>query len=127
MKTSNFKYYFKLLYTPSVWGQNESYSKEWDIELNRCLDKYEFSDLAEDGYTVHLGPHRLWIANRWYCAFMPKPEFEFLKFRASRITIIKAIEKFNKTFGNINSTDYAAHEYLNSIDGLLLKNNLSKI
>lgn len=52
--------------------QQNKYSKEWDIELNRLLDTGEFrwhlNTLNGTLCTLNTGDSEIWVANRWYAS-----------------------------------------------------------
>jgi hypothetical protein len=80
-----------VLFSPSYWMVNNTYSEAWDKKLNELLDKYEFEDT--DSYTTTLGGVELWIANHPFSSFHPYGKHR-LDVRPKRTTLIRAWKKF---------------------------------
>lgn len=80
---------------------NKRYSREWDMELNKLLDQYKFTNI--DSHHAKLGPAIIWVGNapyacmHTYSLFMqpPDPRYypKFADVRPSRLTIIRCLEK----------------------------------
>ena len=95
----------QFLFKPSYWLMNYSYNKEVDLLINELLDKYEFSNLDENGYTCQLGKATIWVSNIPYAAFtLYDTPLEY--YRPSRLTIKKALDKFLKYKSKLNRLKY---------------------
>lgn len=85
----------QFIFRPNYWIQNEKYSEQWDNKLKELLDLYDFEYIDE--YKSNLGPYTLWTASIPFCCMMPinKKTSEHANFRASRLTICRAIKKYD--------------------------------
>ena len=88
MIKSNIKYFFKVLFTPSCWIQNNTYSREWDQLLNELIDSSDFDSIEE--YDANINGIRVWTGNHPYASFT------CLGVRPSRMTIFKARDKLER-------------------------------
>jgi len=85
------------LFKPSFWMMNDPYCKEWDDKLIELMDKYKFTHRRK--HTTMLGDNEIWTSNYPYACFRPYG----VSTRASKMTIYKAKEKFEKeTMASIN-------------------------
>ena len=89
---------------------NERYSAEWDKKLNNMMSKYDFTDI--ENCTAKLNGMEIWITNFPYSTFMPYEKNNSNrkhKYRPSRLTIKRAMEKLEKDmykqFGRVKSND----------------------
>lgn len=102
MKNSKkIKSWFRVLFTPSCWMQNESYSKEWEEELKELMDKHKFSSIGT--HTAKLGEQEIWVANHPYSSFTPYPKH--VGVRPSRATILEAHDKLIRDWLDIGGND----------------------
>ena len=96
MNLKNLQFLFK----PNYWSMNYCYNKEVDLIINELLDKYDFSDLDDLEFTCKLGKATIWVGNIPYASFrLYGTKLE--RYRPSRLTILKALDKFN-TFKKSN-------------------------
>jgi hypothetical protein len=93
----------RVLFTPSCWMQNEPYSEQWDIKLNKLMECYSFTDVTK--HTAKLGNFNLWIENYPYASFVPYP---FINVRPRRITVLKAHDKL--VFEQLLERERSNHE-----------------
>ena len=91
-KIKNFILSLQFIFIPSYWQMNERYSKDWDKELNKLLDNNKF--ILVNNYSAKLGDKIIWVANQPYSTMVPYSSSH--TFRASRLTIKRAIKQFNK-------------------------------
>ena len=99
-KIKSLKYLFK----PDFWRMLYPYSKEWDYELTRAMDKYSFKLVyyfdgkSIDRYVAQVGPHIVWVKNYPFLAFSPEKRTlkKFGEVRPSRLTIERAYKKLKK-------------------------------
>lgn len=82
--------WLRVLLTPSCWVQNNRYLEMWDLELRDLLDQHKFTHISR--YTAAIGGVTLWIENQPYACMNP----EGLSIRASRATILRALDQFYK-------------------------------
>lgn len=104
--------WFRVLFTPSCWIQNERFSSVWDEHLNCLAQSESFSQI--DGYTARLGNEILWIANHPYASFTSR-RLSGLRMRPKRITILRLMDRLERD-SVLNSQ---ADEYLNRLDSQL--------
>jgi hypothetical protein len=77
---------------PGYWYQQNPYNKQWDIVLNKLLNKHDFSGFRD--HTAMLGNIEVWISNHPYASFSP---YKYnVDYRPSRLTIRKAYKKYIK-------------------------------
>lgn len=88
----------QFLFMPHYWHMNYSYNKEVDDIINDLLDKYEFTNLQYKCVS-DLGPYKIWVGNRPYAA-ITLYETPFENYRPSRLTIKRALKKFDKYVKN---------------------------
>lgn len=87
---SKFRRFLKSI-TPRFWLMNNTYSGEWDKQLNHLLDSYTFEG-GRPPYTTNLGGVEIWIANYPYADFSPyNPHLDI---RPRRMTILRAHEHY---------------------------------
>jgi len=110
----------QFLFKPMFWGMNESYSTEWDKKLNDMMSKYDFTDI--ENCTAKLNGMEIWITNYPYSTFMPYERNSGNrkhKYRPSRLTIKRAMEKLEKDmykqFGRVKSTDERQKDLIEEI------------
>lgn len=82
--------FFRVLFTPSCWVQNESYNASWDAALNQLMKEHKFTNASI--YEANLGTNRIWITNHPYASFV----CPITKSRPKRITILSAMDKLVK-------------------------------
>lgn len=83
----------QFIFMPQYWLMNNPYNKAVDEVINDLLDKYEFSNLSDSGYTAKLGNATIWVENIPY-AFGTLYDTKFSHLRPSRLTIKRMLEKF---------------------------------
>jgi len=95
------------LIRPNYWIMNEPYCKKWDQELNALMENHQFRDRGDSEHVSFLNGHEIWIANRPFAAMVPYPMTRNGGFRASRMTIYRAIKKWEKdiNYEDINYED----------------------
>lgn len=107
----------QFLFMPSYWIMNLSYSNVWDKKLNELLDKYEFTDI--DKFTAKLGNYEIWVANHPYNSFVPYDDLINGKYRASRLTILRARKKLISTgWLDRQRPNYKVAEYIKKHEGI---------
>jgi hypothetical protein len=86
------------------------YSASWDRTLNRLLDLYSFDHITP--YRAQLNGIKVWISNRPSAAFTPRIEGRTPFVRASRATIVRAMECLRKqpAFHEIENFDDMEYE-----------------
>jgi len=99
-------YWLKVLFTPSCWLQNNSYSAGWNMELKMLMNENKFEDLGSG--VVRLGGVVIWANNHPYASFntwtslLHKHETG-LEYdddvRPSRVTILKAWDQLKDDCG----------------------------
>lgn len=94
----------QFIFKPRYWIMNEKYNPTWDKLLNELLDKYNF--IVINKYIAKLGPIEIWIANQPYSTMQP---FNRDEFRASRLTIQRAIRKLHDDYLTQLQDDYEAN------------------
>lgn len=82
------KMFFKIMFKPTYWLMNDSYSKQVDSLLNDLMDKHNFKNISK--HTAEIGGYEFWVANHPYGSFTLYPGRAA---RPSRSTIMKAQEK----------------------------------
>ena len=95
----------KFLFMPSYWLLNYSYSKSWDVKLNKLLNKHKFTNIND--YTAELDNTIIWITNHPYASFKQFTKNSYCNNRPSRQTIYKAkqlleYDKYTFRKGNNN-------------------------
>lgn len=90
---SRFIQNLKFIFMPHYWLMNGEYSNEWDNELNKLLDIYDFTKINE--FTAYLGNTKIWINNYPYACFTPYYN-GVASFRPSRQTIYRANKKLKR-------------------------------
>lgn len=85
--------FFRVLFTPKCWMQNEDYSPAWDAHLNKLLDTHEFENV--DKHTAEIGGITVWTSNHPYASFHPYGHTEDteIKVRPKRSTMLRANDK----------------------------------
>ena len=84
----------QFIFRPSYWLMLRPYNKDIDKIMNHLLDEHEFSNIGE--FTAFLGDVEIWIMNRPSNCMMP---YEFVyKYRPSRLTILRGINKLGVKF-----------------------------
>lgn len=96
-------YLFKVLFTPSCWLQNHSYSADWDFDLRMLMQEHKFEMI--DGYIVRLGGVIIWYQNHPYASFRPWNSIAHAhddgkqhetEIRPRRVTMLEAMDKLNR-------------------------------
>lgn len=85
----NLQFIFKLEW----WTMLEPYNRYVDKKLSQLIEKHPFTQIGE--YTAYLGPYEMWISNQPYST-MRFYDMEMGKYRASRLTIKKAMKKLEE-------------------------------
>jgi hypothetical protein len=85
--------YFTILTSPSRWICNESYCKQWDKKLNELMQNNKF--ILVNNYEAKLGEYKIWIENDPYASFTVCDYNFKSRYRASRLTILRAGRKLN--------------------------------
>lgn len=96
----------KFIFMPEYWIMNYKYSPEWDKKLNALLDEYTFVESKTmHNSVVYLGGIAMWVANYPYASFMPfgAKYVGTATFRASRLTILKAHNKYKRDVGKYDT------------------------
>lgn len=91
--------FLRVLLTPSCWVTSDPYSPRWDDVLTRLMRDHTFEISKDGGHTAKLGPATLWVSNHPYSSFMPYEGFDLAHYRASRITTLRAGDKYLKDTG----------------------------
>lgn len=86
----------QFIFRPSFWLMNYKYSKDIDEIMQYLLNKYEFTEVSE--HTAKLGEIEIWIENQPYASIVPRDLLR--KGRASRLTILKGINKLKTAKAN---------------------------
>jgi hypothetical protein len=79
--------FFRILFTPQCWFQNNPFSREWDRRLNALMRDHKFKRVSK--HSAQLGPAVMWVANHPYASFSP----EGAEVRPRRATVLKAMDK----------------------------------
>jgi len=83
--------WIRVLVTPSCWVQNYSYSRVWDMKLQKLLDNHKFVPVRGGSHINKLGEQEVWTANHPYASMRPySPD---IPIRPSRITMLKAHDR----------------------------------
>lgn len=82
---------------PDYWIMTNEYSATWDAHLNALMHTYDFIPVP-DGYTAKLGNYEIWIENHPYGSFSNYRLYKKNDIRPSKMTIYKAMKKFQKDF-----------------------------
>lgn len=103
----------RVLFTPACWIQNGSYCRVWDRKLNELMQKYKFTDY--DGYIAKLGDFEIWVANHPYASMtdfgLKRGLYPFYQLpRPSRITILRAHDKFKRDIAEVYGARYLAEQ-----------------
>lgn len=97
---------------PNYWIMNEKYSKVWDKKLNELMDKGVFA--YKNRFEAKLCGHTIWVENYPYSCFVPPHDS---KFRASRLTILRARRKLQREcFQYCNHAEWQAEQSVRSME-----------
>ncbi len=110
----------QFIFKPLYWFTNERYSSEWDKKFNKMMKEHDFINI--ENCTAELGGVTIWISNYPYSTFMPYEPSGGSgkhKYRPSRLTIKRAMDKLEKDmykeFGRIKSSEEREKEILERI------------
>ena len=110
-KTAVISWFLSLqfIFKPSYWLMNYPYSKEVDKIILELLKDNEFTDYCTaTKATANLGKAVIWVENRPYASIRLDGTC-LEKYRPSRLTVLKALNKLKKLDereSSIESTNY---------------------
>lgn len=106
---SNFKYYLRILYTPTCWNRLYRSDKRLDDIIVRAINRGEIR--IEDNYYAVIGGYRLWTENYPYCYGHPAADIYKHRRLPSRVAVFKLRDAL-KRLGAVNSEE---QEFLDSL------------
>ena len=83
----------QFVFKPEYWLMNYPYNKVWDLKLNKLMDNHDFTEI--NNRTAKLGDTLIWTDNIPYATMLLYTDHLDFDFRASRLTIKRAINKLN--------------------------------
>lgn len=102
----NFLLNLQFIFRPNYWFMNYPCNKRWDKILNKLLDEYEFEPKPNEHYSCNLGGFNLWVENYPYACFVPYEAFSYTRYRASRLTILRAQKAYKKALRELHYDKY---------------------